>query len=68
MSQEISLLEEEIKRLKIEKEDREAALPPHSIRPHQLIAIEDLEDEIHRKEAQLSMMKESKPEGAEAID
>lgn len=57
MSQEICLLEEEIKRLKIEKEEREAALPPHSMRPHQLIAIEDLENEISRKEAQLLIQK-----------
>jgi len=52
MSQEIRLLEEEIKNLKIEKEEREAALPAHSIRPNQLIAIEDLENEISHKEAQ----------------
>lgn len=57
MEEEIRLLKEEIKRLKIEKEEREAALPPHSIRPHQLIAIEDLENEINRKEAQLLIIK-----------
>lgn len=57
MTQEIRLLEEEIKRLKNEKDEREAALPPHSIRPHQLIAIEDLENEISRKEAQLLIEK-----------
>ena len=57
MSQEIRLLEEEIKNLKIEKEEREAALPAHSIRPNQLIAIEDLENEISRKEAQLLIQK-----------
>ena len=57
MSQEIRLLEEEIKRLKIEKEEREAALPAHSIRPNQLIAIEDLENEISHKEAQLLRQK-----------
>lgn len=57
MRQEIRLLEGEIKRLKLEKEEREAALPPHGIRPHQLIAIEDLEEEILRKEAQLLTQK-----------
>ena len=57
MSQEIRLLEAEIKRLKIEKEEREAALPAHSIQPNQLIAIEDLENEISRKEAQLLIQK-----------
>ena len=57
MSQEIRLLEEEIQKLKIEKEEREAALPAHGIRPHQLMAIEDLENEISRKEAQLLRQK-----------
>ncbi|MEW6333652.1 MAG: hypothetical protein AB1558_05240 [Thermodesulfobacteriota bacterium] len=56
MGQEIRLLEEEIRRLKTEKEDREAAVPPHSIRPHQLMVIEDLENEISRKEAQLQQL------------
>lgn len=57
MSDQIRLLEEEIQRLKIEKGEREAALPAHSVRPHQLMAIEDLENEISRKEAQLLMLK-----------
>jgi hypothetical protein len=50
MDTEIDQLQEEIKRLQLEKADREAALPAHSIRPHQLLVIEDLEEEIaHRK-------------------
>ena len=57
MSHEIRLLEEEIQRLKIEKDEREAALPAHGIRPHQLMAIEDLENQISRKEAELSLQK-----------
>jgi hypothetical protein len=32
---------------------RVAALPAHSVRPHQLIAIEDLEEEIALTEKQL---------------
>ena len=47
-------IEKEIERLKELLEDREAALPPHSIRPHQIQAIEDLEDEIAAKEKELS--------------
>jgi hypothetical protein len=57
MSQETRTLEEEIKRLKMEKDEREAALPAHGIRPDQLIAIEDLENEISRKEAHLLIQK-----------
>lgn len=57
MGQEISALEEEIRLLKMEKAEREAALPAHTIRPHQLIAIEDLENEISKKEAQLLIQK-----------
>jgi hypothetical protein len=47
-------LQEEIKRLKLEKADREAAIPAHSIRPHQLLVIEELEEEIERKRKELA--------------
>ena len=46
-------LQEEICRLQQEKAEREAALPAHSIRPHQLLAIEDLEEKIGQKEKEL---------------
>ena len=36
----------EIEILKIELQEREKSLPAHSIRPHQLLAIEDLEEKI----------------------
>ena len=49
-------LQEKIKRLKEEKADREAALPAHSIRPHQLLAIEELEEEIERKQKALAAL------------
>jgi hypothetical protein len=39
-------LKERLARLEAELADREAALPAHSVRPHQLIEIEDLEAEI----------------------
>ena len=37
----------------MDKADREAALPAHSIRPHQLLVIEELEEEIERKQKEL---------------
>jgi phosphoribosylanthranilate isomerase len=46
-------LETKLKELDAERLEREAALPAHSIRPHQLLAIEDLEDEIAQIEKQL---------------
>jgi hypothetical protein len=33
--------------------DREKALPAHTIRPHQLLAIEELEEKIRRLEEKL---------------
>jgi hypothetical protein len=39
-------LAKEIEALKEELMDREKALPAHSIRPHQLLAIEELEEKI----------------------
>ena len=39
-------LRKEIEELKELLRDREAALPAHSVRPNQIMAIEDLEDEI----------------------
>jgi len=39
-------LAKEIEALKEELEDREKALPAHTIRPHQLLAIEELEEKI----------------------
>lgn len=48
-----SAIETELRRLKGELEERERALPAHSVRPHQLLAIEDLEEEIAAKEREL---------------
>jgi hypothetical protein len=49
---------EELTRLVAEKkvllEELRRALPAHSVRPHQLIEIEDLEDEIADLEAALA--------------
>jgi hypothetical protein len=49
-------LKEDIRRLKAELDEREAALPAHSVRPHQLMAIEALEDEISRKQDTLNAL------------
>ncbi len=56
MDSRISQLEKEIERLKEEKADREKALPAHTIRPHQLLIIEELEEEIDRKEKELEAL------------
>ncbi|MBI5582442.1 MAG: histidine kinase [Deltaproteobacteria bacterium] len=49
----VAQLKQEINRLQEEKADREKALPAHSIRPHQLLVIEELEEEIRLKEDEL---------------
>jgi hypothetical protein len=43
----------EIESLRAELREREKALPAHSIRPHQLLAIEDLEEKIRILEQKL---------------
>jgi hypothetical protein len=49
----IQMLREKICLLQQEKAEREAALPAHSIRPQQLLTIEDLEEKIVQKEKEL---------------
>ncbi|MFC1867143.1 hypothetical protein ACFL0H_03310 [Thermodesulfobacteriota bacterium] len=51
-------LHQEIEKLKELLRDREAALPRHSIRPHQIQVIEALEEEIAAKERELGALKE----------
>jgi hypothetical protein len=53
MDPEVIRLQEKILKLKEEKADREKALPAHSIRPNQLLVIEELEEEISRLEEEL---------------
>jgi len=45
-----------IEALKEELKDREKALPAHTIRPHQLLAIEELEEKIRRLEGKLQSL------------
>ncbi len=47
-------LKEKLMRLREELREREAALPAHSIRPHQLLAIEALEEDISSVEKELA--------------
>ena len=56
-------LVDEIDRLKEELKQREAQLPAHSIRPHQILAIEELEEKIKQKKEQLRSVEKklSKP-------
>ena len=46
----------ELNELKDELKEREASLPAHSVRPHQLIAIEELEEAIAAKEIEIKSM------------
>jgi hypothetical protein len=43
-------VDREIEVLRAELREREKALPAHSIRPHQLLAIEELEEKIRTLE------------------
>jgi phosphoribosylanthranilate isomerase len=49
-------LEKKLDDLKEQLKDREAALPAHSVRPHQLLVIEELEDEIMEVEKQIKRL------------
>ena len=44
---------EEIRRLKARLREREAALPAHSVRPYQILEIEELEERIATLERKL---------------
>lgn len=50
----ITKLKEELSALKERYKEREASIPIHSIRPHQLIKLEELEEQIAEKEKELS--------------
>ena len=55
----IQMIKEDIDILKAELAERKAALPAHSVRPHQLIVIEDLEEEISMKEEVLDSLEKA---------
>jgi hypothetical protein len=46
-------VEERLEKMRAELEERKSSVPIHSIRPHQLIEIEELEEEIQELEKRL---------------
>ena len=54
MSEENKALERELEKLVAERQEREASLPAHSIRPHQLLVLEELSDRIDEIRASLA--------------
>ena len=50
-------LKSEIEELKQELEERKAALPAHSVRPSQMMEIEELEDKIKAKTKEIENKK-----------
>jgi uncharacterized small protein (DUF1192 family) len=55
-------IQERIQILRKELEERQIALPRHTIRPHQLMAIEELEDQISLLEGQIASLSNQKGE------
>ena len=56
MNKETELINE-IKDLEERLKDREDALPAHSVRPHQMLLIEELEEAIEEKKKELVELK-----------
>jgi chromosome segregation ATPase len=61
--EEVKKLLGEIEILKDELQEREKSLPAHSIRPHQLIAIEELEEKIRTLQERVKQLES--PSGKE---
>jgi len=57
LREEKNTLLERLEKLRADLKDREAALPAHSVRPQQIMAIEALEDEIETVEKELEKFK-----------
>ena len=53
-------LRKEIKDLEEKLMDREEALPAHSVRPHQILLIEELETSIEEKRNELAELRNRK--------
>jgi hypothetical protein len=49
-------LKQEIRELEEKLKDREASLPAHSVRPQQMLAIEELETAIEEKKKELARL------------
>ena len=54
-------LEKEIRELEAKLKDREDSLPAHSVRPQQMLLIEDLETDIQEKKKELEKLRKEKP-------
>ena len=53
-------LEKEIKELEEKLKDREDALPAHSVKPQQMLLIEELEASIEEKKNELAELRKRK--------
>jgi len=53
-------LKKEIKDLEEKLKDREKALPAHSVRPNQILLIEELETSIEEKKNELTSLRKRK--------
>jgi len=53
-------IREEIERLEAEKKEREDSLPAHSVRPQQILEIEELETAIAEKKKELEQFIKTK--------
>lgn len=53
-------LEKDIRELEAKLKDREASIPAHSIRPQQMLVIEELETDIEEKKKELEKLRKEK--------
>ena len=58
MTTQTEKIEKEIKELEVKLQDRIDALPAHSVRPHQLLIIEELEEAVDEKRKMLEKLKQ----------
>ena len=58
-------LEKEIKALEAQLRDREASLPAHSVRPQQILVIEELETAIEGKKKELEELRRKRESGSQ---
>jgi hypothetical protein len=54
-------LEKDIEALEAQLREREASLPAHSVRPQQILVIEELETAIEGKKKELDELRKEKP-------
>jgi len=58
-------LEKEIKDLEAELRERQASLPAHSVRPQQILVIEELETAIEGKKRELEELRRKSKTGSQ---